>query len=165
MATKIPQTMTGSSVFIEGVGFLGTSKEIELPKIEFETWESKSGLMVRKMDSGVLKAMTTKIVMEQYNDVYFSALGKRWKKNVGIYAKQNIAPNNIPIVATFRGSISSMQMPKMELAKEVNITIELNTWFYKFEIEGNEKLLIDLENMILQIDGEDKYADIRANVL
>jgi P2 family phage contractile tail tube protein len=165
MATKIPQTMTGSSVFIEGVGFLGTSKEIELPKIEFETWESKAGLMVRKIDSGILKAMTTKIVMEQYNDVYFSALGKRWKNNVGIYAKQNIAPNNIPIVATFRGSISSMQMPKMELAKEVNITIELNTWFYKFEIEGNEKLLIDLENMILQIDGEDKYADIRANVL
>ena len=157
--------MTGASVFIEGVGFLGTSKEIELPKIEFETWESKAGLMVRKIDSGVLKAMTTKIVMEEYNDVYFSTLGKRWKNNVGIYAKQNIAPDNIPIVATFRGSVMSMQMPKIELAKEVNVTIELNTWFYKFEVSGAEKLLIDIQNMILQIDGEDKYADIRANVM
>ncbi|MCP3922636.1 MAG: hypothetical protein GY714_08635 [Desulfobacterales bacterium] len=164
MEIKSPQTMTGASAFIEGVGFLGTTKEVELPKIEFEEWESKSGLMVRKIDSGVLKPMTAKIVLEEYNDVYYEALKKRFNHNASIYLKQNLAPDYTSIVATFGGSVTSLESPKTELAKEVNVTLNLNLWFYKFEIDGSEKILADLKSFILRIDGDDIYSQIRANL-
>jgi P2 family phage contractile tail tube protein len=162
-----PQTMTGANVFIEGVGFIGTTKEVDYPKLEFTTWTSNSGLGEREVDTGLLKAMTATFTFEEYNKIYFEILSKRWNEKANIYVKQNITEGikQIPLVVTFKGNLKSIEFPKYEHGKEVNVVLELAVSFYKFEYNNDEQFLVDLNNMIFTINGQDKFQEIRANLL
>jgi P2 family phage contractile tail tube protein len=164
---RIPQIMVGANVVIEGVGFLGVAKEIELPKIEFTTITSSSGLGEREIDTGLLKAMSTKIVLNEYNDVYFKALRSRLGQNAKLYAKQSIARNEDKkeITATFRGSVKVMELPKYEHGKEVEVSLEIALDFFKFEYDKTPYFLYDQKNMVLEIDGVDQYEEIRNQLI
>lgn len=167
MLFKTPQTMAGCTVFVEGLGFLGTSKEVTLPKLEFITWTSNSGMGEREIDTGLLKAMTATFVFEEYNKVYFEALVKRFNIVSNIYVKQNISQGvlQIPLVATLRGFIKTLEMPKYENTKEVNVTLEMAVCFYKFEYNYKQELLIDIDNMLCFINGIDILAPAKLNLL
>ena len=68
--------LRGKDVFVEGVGFLGKVGDIELPKLSFKQTEV-NGL---KVDTGILEPLEAKVVINDFNDVLFEALGKRLKE-------------------------------------------------------------------------------------
>lgn len=166
MPVSIPQTMTGAALYLEGVGFLGTTKEITLPSLEYTMWTANSGLGERHIDSGLLKAMTATFVLQEINMVYFLALSKRYGSYANLYAKQNITEGKkqIPLTATFRGHVSKLEMPKHETGGSVEATIELGVNFYKLDWNNLEQVLIDMDNFVHRIHGIDKYAEIKANL-
>ena len=55
------QTINGAVVYVEGMGFVGTTSEVELPAIEFETFEWNGGVYRRGIITLMLNAWTNKL--------------------------------------------------------------------------------------------------------
>ena len=55
MKRQIPQVIQEGNVYIDGIGYLGVTKKLKLPTIEFEMIESK-GALSTNYTTGMLKA-------------------------------------------------------------------------------------------------------------
>lgn len=162
-----PQSMTGANAVIEGIGTFGTLSKAELPKIEFVTWDSEAGLAQQTINTGILKPLTAKLTFEKYNITYYESMGKLWNEHSKIHIKHNVSgtDGHSQIIATFRGDIKVHEIGALEIGKKVELVFEINCTFYKLEIDGTEAVLADTEKGIARINGVDKYADIRSNIL
>ena len=88
------EVLNSASVFIEGLGFISNTAKVELPKIEFETFEAKSGVAVHNITTTVLKKMEAKFELNEVNDVYFEALAKRQNEKAVLWVKKNTNKNS-----------------------------------------------------------------------
>ncbi|OHE09521.1 MAG: hypothetical protein A2513_05220 [Sulfurimonas sp. RIFOXYD12_FULL_33_39] len=161
------QTINGAVVYVEGMGFVGTTSEVELPAIEFETFEGNGGVYKRDINTLMLKALTTKLKFGEYNKVLYESLGKHGTEETSIYVKWNVTgkKGNFSHVATFRGEIKKFESPKVEYGKETAASMELACSFYKLEEDGTTQLLIDLDAYVCEIDGKDVWQELRENIL
>ena len=71
MEVRKSQIINASCIYIEGIGFLGTSAEVEIPAIEFETYEQNGGFYKQNLNTGILKAMTAKFIVSEFNSVIY----------------------------------------------------------------------------------------------
>ena len=58
MEVRKSQIINGSCIYIEGLGFIGTSAEVEISAIEFESYEQNGGFYKQDLNTGRLKAIT-----------------------------------------------------------------------------------------------------------
>lgn len=160
-----PDIINKQNLFIEGLGFLGTASKIEVPAVEFETIE-KEGVYKGEMATDILKALTAKFTLKEYNPVIWQALSQRSMQSPNIYAKWDSKGKNInaPQVATFRGKVKKLE-DNLEVGKEAQLVFEMAVDFYKRESYGKTELLIDTENLVCEIAGVDQWATLKANVL
>ena len=42
------EVLNSQSVYVEGLGFIANTAKVELPKIEFEEFEAKSGIAIQR---------------------------------------------------------------------------------------------------------------------
>jgi len=161
------QTINGAVLFVEGLGFIGTTSEVELPAIEFETFEGNGGVYKREINTAMLKALTTKMKLSEYNKVLYESMAKHFTEETQIYVKWNVSgkKGNFSHVATFRGEIKKFTPPKVEYGKEIAVELELANSFYKLEEDGNARVLIDLDAYVCEIDGVDVWQELRENIL
>nr|WP_044418716.1 phage major tail tube protein [Halarcobacter anaerophilus] len=85
------QTINGATLFVEGLGFIGTTSEVELPAIEFETFEGNGGVYKREINTAMLKALTTKMKLSEYNKVLYESMAKHFTEETQIYVKWNVS--------------------------------------------------------------------------
>ena len=157
------EVLNGSSVFLEGVGFISTTADAKIPKIEFEGFSVKSGLAEHHIDSTVLKAMEAEFGLNEVNDVYFEALAKRKGEQATIWVKKTSSQGTTDhqTVVTLKGHATSFEPPNDEIGKEYKASFNFAVDFYKYEIDGVEKFLIDVDNLICRINGVDLWEDSR----
>ena len=70
----IPQVVQDVNVFIDGRGYLGVTKKLKIPTIEFEMLESKSALS-SNYNMGVLKATEMEFTISKCDLNQFKAMG------------------------------------------------------------------------------------------
>lgn len=160
------QAFTGGNLFIDGIGLMGEVVEVELPKIEKETIETSSGIGKFEAVLPVVKPLSTKITVNNLNELYFKMLDS--SKTQKLYLKANATNSNgddEQIIATFEGKIKSLDGAKFEFNKEANLSFEVSLTFYKLEIAGLRVILYDALNHIFENDGVDMFLAIRKNIL
>ena len=54
MEVRKSQIINASCIYIEGIGFLGTSAEVEIPAIEFETYEQNGGVYIQNINTFII---------------------------------------------------------------------------------------------------------------
>ena len=89
------EVLNSQSVYVEGLGFIANTAKVELPKIEFEEFEAKSGIAIHGITTTVLKKMEAKMELNEVNDVYFEALAKRQNEKAVFWVKKNTNKNSI----------------------------------------------------------------------
>lgn len=161
------QVINAASVFVEGIGFLGVSKEVELPAIEFETYTQNAGFYKANQNSGILKEMTLKVKFSEYNIVYLNSMSSQFNGSSNLYVKWNVSSQkgHFGHVATFRGNITKLTMPKIASGEEVEVELEMQVYFYKKDENNAQVMLIDTRNMICLMGGKDIWADLRSHVM
>lgn len=165
MATKARQILRDMNILVDGIGNLGVSKSVELPKVEFLTNE-RGGAMAIEEVVPLIKAMGAKISLNEYNTEAFSAANKVFGSGARFFVKGSTVQGDtkVPVLATIKGKVKMMENPFPEPGKEVEHTLEISVSAYSFEINGQKKIDIDLENTICIIDGVDLYAELRAHI-
>ena len=73
----IPQFLMGQTVFIDGVGLLGTAKQITLPKVEQMRETIKQGGFERSVSTGMFKAMECEITLSEYHISVYKAMNNK----------------------------------------------------------------------------------------
>ncbi|AQW81274.1 phage major tail tube protein [Campylobacter pinnipediorum subsp. pinnipediorum] len=159
------QAITGGNLFIDGVGCFGELVDFEAPKFEHETLEANSEVGKYELVLPTLKPLSAKFTVNNVSDVYFSLLNT--KQHQKVYIKSNNTGSEgteVSIIATFTGSVKILETPKFEMNKEANMTIEMNCYIVKYEVDKKAVLVYDIENKVYSVNGDDLYATIRKNI-
>lgn len=168
MKRQIPQVIQEGNVYIDGIGYLGVTKKLKLPTIEFEMIESK-GALSTNYTTGMLKAIEVEFTV--------SVLDKNMWVNLGLNSFTNRIPwlfkasifqsgksKTVPFSAAFTGDIASYEVSEFESGKELEVTIKLSAHFVDINVDGVPMVLKDSENMICVIGGVDYMAGVRSNL-
>lgn len=157
------EVLNSSSVFVEGIGFISNTAKVELPKIEFETFEAKSGIAVHSINTTVLKKMEAKFELNEVNKVYFEAIAKRQKQKSTFWVKKNTNKNatDSQTTVTLKGSVDVFEFPNGDIGTEEKSVLSLTVDFFKYEKDGQTLVLIDVDNLVCEINGEDLWQNQR----
>lgn len=165
---KLPMNMREVNLFVEGVGHLGTSKELVLPKIERETESKKKGGFTRQVDTGIFKELEAEFTLEEYSKLIYEALLKAVScggKGAFITAKGSIYQDGcaIPVVATFRGGMD-VDNGKWGAGEAIESKQTIRPTAYSLEIDGKEYVNIDMDIPQAIINGTDVLAELRSHI-
>ncbi|GMB93627.1 hypothetical protein NHP200010_13500 [Helicobacter bizzozeronii] len=164
-----PQAFSGGNVFIDGNGYSGLLKDFEPPKIEFETLEASASIGKYERALPIVKPLSAKITFQAIDSGFFSVLSKQ---NVAkVVVKSNVSgaeddgsPKEIQLEATMEGFVKVFEPPKAEMAKEVEVGLEISIITFTYKVDKEEVLSYDKNNSVLKIDGEDQFAAIKNNI-
>ncbi|MFC2491228.1 MAG: phage major tail tube protein [Campylobacter curvus] len=159
------QAITGGNLFIAGIGFMGELVDFEPPKFEHETIEASAEIGKYEVVLPTLKPLSAKFTINNVSATYLALLNTKIKQM--IYVKMNHTDadgENTQVVATFTGNIKVLEMPKYEMNKEANLTLEMSCYFCKYDINKIPALVYDVDNKIYAVDGIDQYEAIRKNI-
>ncbi|WP_104639232.1 phage major tail tube protein [Helicobacter bizzozeronii] len=164
-----PQAFTGGNVFIDGNGYSGLLKDFEPPKIEFETLEANASIGKYERALPIVKPLSSKITFQAIDSQIFSVLSKTQVTKIVIKnnvsgAEDDGSPKEIQIEATMEGSIKSCELPKAEMGKEVEISLEMSVVTLSYKVDKEEVISYDKANSVLKIDGDDQFQDIKNNI-
>lgn len=164
---SLPQTLTDINIFVDGIGHLGTSKKVTLPKIEQIRETQTAGGFERSLDTGIFKELSAEFVLSEYSPIVFAAMAAGSATNLGvnITVKGSFFQDGkrTSILATLQGSID-IDDGDMEANKAVERKISMKPNLYAMEIDGKQRCLFDTNNMIAIVDGVDMLADLRSHI-
>ncbi len=158
----IPHFLTGMTVFVDGVGLLGTVKTVALPKVEHMRETITAGGFERSIATGVFKAMECEITLSEYSETVYNS----WLAQIPIVIKGSVKEKgkNYPVVAVVKGE-RDIDDGTWETNKEVERKVKIYVDFYSLTINNVPQVLLDVENMIANIQGKDYLADMRSHLL
>lgn len=153
------------NILVNGIGNLGVSKSVEVPKLEFLTNE-RDGAMAMEEVIPLLKALNAKIVLNEYNDEAFSATAQQFGSAPMFVCKGSTVQGDLKdsVLIMLKGRVKVLENPVPDRGKEVEMTLEIAITAYSLEINGVKKIDIDVENMICSINGTDLYAELRNHI-
>ena len=162
-----PQMMKDINIFVDGIGHLGTSKEVKLPQVKFKKQSIERGGFEKDINIGTLEKLEAEFTLTEYSPAVYAAMGAGTVTGLGanITIKGSITQNgkHIPALATLQGEIEvddGTWKANGEVERKINMSVNK----YIMEIDGKQGVLLDTENMIAIIDGVDYLADLRAQI-
>lgn len=165
-APRAKQFLRDFNILVEGIGNVGISNKVELPDVEFLTVESE-GAMAKEEVIPLLKAMSTKITLSEYNKYAYTAASRQFGTSPVFYVKGSLIQGDqtLSLLATITGKVKKFQNPLPDRGKNVEQVLEIATSAYSLELDGVKVIDIDVDNLICEIDGEDLFADLRNHIL
>ncbi len=163
MINNLANMLVGQSVFVQGYGFIGTTKDIELPKVKFKQTEVNG----RNIDTGLLEPIEAKIEVAEYNSVIWDAISKRNFEDLATFVIKKSARDRQKQKSIYVeiGAWVSEQEFGGKQGEPDTIVLNLNVQTYTLEVDGSTLYKIDIPNYICQISGDDKYATIRQHIM
>jgi len=162
-----PQMMKDINIFVDGIGHLGTSKEVKLPQVKFKKQSIERGGFEKDINIGTLEKLEAEFTLSEYSPAVYAAMGAGTATGLGanITIKGSITQQgkNIPALATLQGEIEvddGTWKANGEVERKINMSVNK----YIMEIDGKQGVLLDTENMIAIIDGVDYLADLRSQI-
>lgn len=168
MKRVAPQIIQEANVFINGKGYLGISKNVKIPTLEWEMIENK-GALSANYTTGILKdtEMEFKINVLDFNTFLSFGLNS-FTNRVPFLFKASIhesgKANKVPLSMAVTGDIISLETTELEAGKEMEVTIKMSAHFLNLNIDGVPLILKDVENMICIVGGVDYMAKVRSNL-
>ncbi len=161
----VPQYLSAMTVFIDGIGLLGTAKQIALPKVEQMRETISAGGFERSVATGVFKAMEAEITLSEYHASVYKAANSLSKPPTFV-TKGSITQKgqDYPVIATLKGGVD-VDDGNWETGKEAERKVKVYLDFYSLEINGVEQCMLDVDNMIARIQGVDLLEKVRSHVL
>lgn len=168
MRREVPQVVQECNVFVNGKGYLGVTKSLKLPTLEFETIESK-GAISAEYSTGVLKATEMEFKVQVIDKNTFLSMGiNSYVNRVPFLFKASIFQSGnaskVPLSLAITGDIKSLEFSELESSKEIEVTIKMSVHFMDLNINKIPVILKDVENMICIVGGVDYMAQVRSNL-
>ncbi|WP_170000590.1 phage major tail tube protein [Campylobacter sp. RM9328] len=165
---QVPQVVQEANVYINGQGYLGVVKTLNIPKIEQDMIEAK-GALSGNFASGVIKPVEMEFKLNVLDKNMYLGYGlNTWNNRIPFLFKASIFQAGKgeaqPFSMAVTGDIIEIDPGSFESGKELEITVKLAVHFLDINIDKIPMVLFDVENMICLIGGVDYLAKVRSNL-
>lgn len=167
MATKIPQVIQQANVYIDGQGYLGVTKSVKLPTLEWETVEVKGGLGYNA-GTGILKPVEIELKLTNIDFNLYAAMGaNNYVLRTPILIKESIHQSGgkeQAIAVSVLGEFTQIEANDQESGNEMEVTLKIAATFYSVSVGNTPVIIVDTQNLICMIGGVDQMQKLRENL-
>lgn len=167
MTQRLPRSLKGYTVWVDGYGYAGRLSGAKLPVVKAKTEAYRDGGMdgetdlefgVEKLEYGLT-----------FSELDANLLALALRRGAGITIRGSIegeGPNaaKTPLVAELRGLNTEADPGEWGDPKKSEVKINGTADYYRLRINGREVYEIDILNLIRRIDGVDQLAERRRNL-
>lgn len=167
MATKLPQVLRNMNLYVDGHGYAGRIGELTLPKLKLKTEDFQGAGMDAPVELEMgMEKLEASATLHEYDATTYSVFGLSEGNQVNIIARGALDQDGriVPVNVTMQGSWNEIDTGSWKVGEKVEQKISMNLRFYSLSIDGNEVILIDIENMKRIIHGRDALQDIRTAI-
>lgn len=162
----IPQILSNTNLFVDGVSFTGDVPSLTLPKLAVKTDAYRAGGMAGEVDMDVgLEKMEAAFVTNgvRRESLKFFGMADQTAFN-GVFrgAFKGLKGAITPVVATVRGMLREVDPGDWKAGDKAEIKHAISVTYYKLEIDGRTIYEIDMVNAVRVVDGVDVLAAERA---
>jgi len=159
---NLASILRGQRVFVEAVGFVGTTGKVTPPEVEWEQAEVAG----REIDTALLKPMEASLELHSMDTILWTAAKKRLGEGASFVIKRSITSGGKEQSVYFEigGWVKKQGGNDGDVGKEDTTKVDINVQQYKLEVGGKVLYDIDLENDIAIIDGKDVYDKLRKHI-
>lgn len=166
MERRLPKSLKGFTVFVDGYGTLGILAGGNLPKIKIKTEGHRDGGMDGEVDLDFgLDKMESGLSFSEYNRNLLKTVGRRDVPITLRGSAEGEDGTSEAVIGNLRGLIHEAD-PGEWKAGEPKIEAKLNLTpdYYRLTIGGEEIYEIDILGGVRRIGGVDQLAQRRANL-
>lgn len=161
------QVLTNFNLFVDGQGYAGKVKELEMPKLSPKTLDYLAGGMAApyKVPMGILEEMTTSFTLIAYDLATLKHFGLVCGNTVPLTARGAVCNEEgvtVPVVWNMRGHITEFDPGTWKAGEEVNIKVAVTLNYLRVEQNSQTLIEVDVENMVLIVNGQDQLAQVRS---
>ena len=164
----IPQMLSNTNLFVDGVSFAGDVPSLTLPKLTVKTEAHRGGGMAGEIEMGMglekLECSFTTNGVRKEVLKYFGAFDQTGFNASFRGAFKGLKGATTGVVATLRGGLREVDPGEWSAGSKAEFKYAVDVTYYKLEIDGRVMYEIDPINSVRVIDGVDQLADVR-NVL
>lgn len=162
----IPQVLTNTNMFADGISFAGETPSLTLPKLTLKTEDFQGGGMLGPVEIATglekLEAAFTTYGVRREALKFFGLADQTACNLVFRGAFKGLKGVVTPVIVTMRGGVKEVDMGDWKPADKAEIKHTVKLVYYKLEIDGRVMYEIDPVAMVMVIDGVDQAAAERS---
>lgn len=162
----IPQVLSNTNLFVDGVSFSGDVPSLTLPKLTVKTETYRGGGMTGEVeiDMGLekMEAGWTTNGVRRESLKWFGLSDRAACNTVFRGSFKGLKGAVSAVVVTLRGGVKEVDAGDWKPGDKAEIKHLMSVVYYKLEIDGRVIYEIDMVNMVRVIDGVDQLAADRA---
>lgn len=166
---KMPQVLTDFNTFIDGRGYSGVANKVSIPAVIFETIEKDLAGNAGAYD--VLTGRVGKLESELQFDTFaageiFGMLGNADASDTPIVLRGSLkdGPNDVSLKVTMQGVWKEWSGHEFEVKAEVQNKFKVSLTKLAIEIDGSEKLYINMPTWDIRMNGKVIGKKVKANL-
>ena len=161
----IPQVLSNTNLFVDGISFSGDVPSLTLPKMTLKTEGHRGGGMAGEieMDMGLekMEANWTTTGVRRESLKYFGLSDQTGCNAVFRGSFKGLKGQITPVIATLRDLLKEVDMGDWKPGDKAENKFAMALQYYKLEIDGRVMYEIDMVNCVRVIDGVDQMTDVR----
>ena len=172
-ASFLPEIINDYRVF-KGSQFIGTSGELELPELTAINETNEGAGVLGEIEvpaTGQFESMVTKIKFAILHVSIFDLMDTTKAQELTLRAdgqytdKTTGDTQDVLVKIVIRGKAKTTNLGSLTKGKKGEPELELETFYLKIEIDGEEMVELDKLNYIYKVRGKDLMAKIRKNLM
>ena len=167
MSLLQPHTISDVNVFLDGQGFLGVIKELNLPVLEKDIRMQENAGLTRPVDLGLFKELKIEFTMQQLSAAVPAWLATGRELDSPLIFKAGIleGAETKEFLSSAKGLITKYELPSLGPKVELEAKLEIALNFFSVTFNGEQLMLFDTENAVAVINGVDLLAETRSALL
>lgn len=163
----LPKKLKNFNVFLDGVGYAGRATEMTLPKLARKMEEYRGGGMngpididmgQEKMEPEITLAEFSKDLLLQYAITSADGVQMRF---LGAAVNDSAGSETDAIEVVMRGRFKEIDMGTAKAGEDSPMKLSSTLTYYKYVLNGETLIEIDLLNMVEIVGGEDRLEQQR----
>ncbi|EPF0642580.1 phage major tail tube protein [Vibrio parahaemolyticus] len=154
----LPQVIRAMNLFADGKGYAGVVEEVTPPKLTLKTEEFKAGGMDAplELDQGMEK-LECNFTVASYEKELFAAYGLVPGKMINVTLRGAFEQDGEihEVVMVLNGSWKELDFGTWKSGEKAQLKVAVGLKKFELKIDGEEKVFIDIPNMVRRINGTD----------
>jgi len=158
-----PRTIRNYNAFLDGISYFGKTSKAKLPALKIKTAAFRGAGMDAEVaqDQG-MEAFQAELTFKEFLPEVIKKFGRKERLVLRPAAQGEDDFTADAWVFTLGGRLTTNEFDDLDPGNQSDMKIMMDVDYYRIEKNGEELVLIDVENGKRVIGGFDQLADIRA---
>ncbi|WP_440681962.1 phage major tail tube protein [Cysteiniphilum halobium] len=153
-------------VYLDGIAYLGTASEVQLPNLAIKTeeWTAAGMSGTVKVDTGKMEAMESVIKFKGLQTDPIKVIGNKEAPLIIRGSLRNKDGTEKKLTVEMRGLVTSYDNGTINAESTGETSLTLSVSYYRFNADGEDLAEIDPVNNVRSLSGTNQLEGVLANI-